>query len=242
MSTSPPFSAARRVDSSGIERKTRRLTLGVLRQYPSIRLHHELDARGERDKFVRPCPDRVLLETIVADLLDIFLRHDPARAAGVRIKGQKVRPRFLQLEADMPLVRDLHRRDPLFQQGVGGALVALERELDVLGGHRIAAMELGPRPDHEIIGEAVLRRRERLGQARRRHIARHRFHHAVMQRVQHHEGRDDAGGFSRIEPGRRERYMDRPGQLALRPAGEGQSRRRRQQQRPMQHPQECRGA
>ena len=126
---------------------------------PLERLHHQFDARGERDKFVRPRPDRVLLETVVADLLDIFLRHDPARTAGARIKGQKVRPRFLQLEADMPFVRDLHRRDPLFQQSVGGALVALERELDVLGGHRIAVMELGPRPDHEIIGEAVLRRR-----------------------------------------------------------------------------------
>jgi hypothetical protein len=36
MSTSPRFSAASRVDSSGIERKTMRLTLGFLRQYPSL--------------------------------------------------------------------------------------------------------------------------------------------------------------------------------------------------------------
>src|SRR5215813_1487791 len=35
MSTSPPLSTARRVDSSGIDRNTRRLTLGVLRQYCS---------------------------------------------------------------------------------------------------------------------------------------------------------------------------------------------------------------
>ena len=33
MSTSPRLSAASRVDSSGITRKTKRLTLGVLRQY-----------------------------------------------------------------------------------------------------------------------------------------------------------------------------------------------------------------
>jgi hypothetical protein len=33
MSTSPRLSAASRVDSSGITRKTRRLTLGALRQY-----------------------------------------------------------------------------------------------------------------------------------------------------------------------------------------------------------------
>ena len=124
-----------------------------------MRLHHELDARRERDEFVRPCPDRVLLETIVADLLDVFLRHDPAGAAGVRIEGQKVRPRFLQPEADMPLVGDLHRRDPFFQQGVGGAAVALERELHVLGRYRVAVVELDPGSDHEIIGEAVLRRR-----------------------------------------------------------------------------------
>jgi hypothetical protein len=37
------------------------------------------------------------------------------------------------------------------------------------------------------------------------------------------KGRDDARGVSgRIEPGRRERYMDRPGQLAPAAAGEGQ--------------------
>jgi hypothetical protein len=87
----------------------------------------------------------------------------------------------------MPLVGDLHRRDPLFQQGIGRAAIALEGELHVLGRDGIAVVELGARPDHEIIAEAVFRRLERLGQARRRHVARHRFHHAVMQRVQHHE-------------------------------------------------------
>jgi hypothetical protein len=36
MSTSPPFRAASRVASSGITLKTRRLTLGALRQYCSF--------------------------------------------------------------------------------------------------------------------------------------------------------------------------------------------------------------
>ena len=35
MSISPRFKAARRVDSSAMTLKTSRLTLGVLRQYPS---------------------------------------------------------------------------------------------------------------------------------------------------------------------------------------------------------------
>jgi hypothetical protein len=42
----------------------------------------QLHPRGERDEFVGPGADRRLLEALVADLLDIFLRHDqPAAVA-----------------------------------------------------------------------------------------------------------------------------------------------------------------
>src|SRR5262244_326590 len=45
-------------------------------------LHDDLDTRRRADELVRPGADRRLLEALVADLFDIFLRHDPAGAGG----------------------------------------------------------------------------------------------------------------------------------------------------------------
>ena len=49
--------------------------------------------------------------------------------------------------------------DPLLHQLVRGAAIALEGELDVLGGDRVAVVELGALAQHEIVGQAVLGRR-----------------------------------------------------------------------------------
>ena len=124
---------------------TSRLTRGVLRQYPSIGLQRQLDAGRERHEFVRPGPDRRLLEAVVADLLDIFLRHDPAGAGGAAVERQKIGPRVLQREAHMPRIGGFDRGDPLLEHVVRGAAIALERELHVLGGDRIAVVEVNAR-------------------------------------------------------------------------------------------------
>src|SRR5207248_2107282 len=61
-------------------------------------LEHELDARRERDEAVRPGADRRFLEAILADFLDVLLRHDPARARGDRVERHEVRPRLLEAD------------------------------------------------------------------------------------------------------------------------------------------------
>src|SRR5262249_41668367 len=54
----------------------------------------------------------------------------------------------------------------------------------------------------------------RLGHARRRRIARHRLEHRVVQGVDHHEGRDDAGGLGGVEPRRGQRDGGAPDHFA----------------------------
>ena len=74
----------------------------LLAPVPFERLEHQLDPGGERDEFVGAGADRRLLETVVADLLDVALGHDPARPGRRCVEGQEIRPRLLQPEADVP--------------------------------------------------------------------------------------------------------------------------------------------
>ena len=108
----------------------------------------------------------------------------------------------------------LDRRHVVLHQLVRGAAIALEREFHVLGGDRLAIVEFDALAQHEFVAEPVLRGRPRLGEARRLRLARHRLHHRVVQRVEHHEGGDDPLRLGRVEPGRRQRDVDGPGQLA----------------------------
>ena len=186
-------------------------------------LQDQLDARRERDEFVRSGPDRRLLEPVVADLLDVLLRHDPGGPGGPEIEGHEVGPRPLEADADAPGVGSLHRRDALLERLGGRATVALEGELDVLGGDRLAVVELHSLAEDELVDETVRGHRPRLGQARRDGIARHRLEHRVVQGVDHHEGRDDPGGLGRIEPGGGERDVRAPDHLTF---GRGGARRR----------------
>ena len=179
-------------------------------------LKHELDAGRERDEFIGTGTDRRLLERLVADLLDVFLRHDPAGAARIRIEVQKVGPRLFQLEADMLRIGCLDRREIGLHQVVRCAAVAFIGELDVFGGDRLTVVEFGLLPDHEVVGQPVRRRRPRLRQARRLRLARHRLHHRVVQRVQHHERGDDPLRLRRIQPIRRQRDMHAVSQLPAR--------------------------
>ena len=177
------------------------------------RLHDELDAGAVRDEFVRSRPDRRLLETLVPDLLDVLLRHDPAGAGGADVEGHEVGPRPLEPEAHASGVRRLDRRHAVLERLGGGAAVALERELHVLGGHRVAVVEPGALPKHELVDEPVRRHAPRLGQARGHRIARQGLQHSVVQGVEHHERRDDPGCLGRVEPRGSERDVNCPGHL-----------------------------
>src|SRR5207244_1964369 len=100
----------------------------------------------------------------VSDLLEVFLRDNPARSGSAAIKSQKIRPGFFQLEAYMRRVGGFHRRHPLLHYLVRGAAIPLERELDVLGGYRFAVMEFCAFAESKVVAETVLGGRPRLGE------------------------------------------------------------------------------
>ena len=216
MSTSPFLSAAARVVSSGRLLSTSRLTLGHLAPETFERLEHQLDAGGEAHELVRPGADRRLLEAVVADLLDIGFGHDPGGTGGRgAVERHEVRPRLLQVQAHAARVHDLDLAHALLEDLRPGALVALERELHVGGGDRLAVMELRILANDELVGEPVLRLRERLREARRVEPGRHRLHQRVVQGVEHHERRGDALGLAGVEPARGQRDVDAPGHGAF---------------------------
>src|SRR5207247_6039656 len=103
------------------------------------------------------------------------------------------------MEAHAPGIHDLDFTYALLEELRPRAPVALEREFHVLGRHRIAVVELDALADDELVGEPVLRLRERLREARRVRSRWHRLHQSVVERVQHHERRDDPLGLGRIE-------------------------------------------
>ena len=114
------------------------------------------------------------------------------------------------MEAHTGGVHDLHLAHALLEQPGPGAAVALEGELHVGRRHRVVVVELDALADDELVGEAVLGHRPRLGQARRVEAGRHRLHQRVVQGVEHHERRDDALGLGGIEPARRKRDVHAP--------------------------------
>jgi len=71
-------------------------------------LHDDLDAGGAAHELVRPQTDRVLLEAVVADLLDVLLGHDPARRGRERsVEGHEVGERLVEMEPDPIRIDDL---------------------------------------------------------------------------------------------------------------------------------------
>ena len=120
-------------------------------------LEHQFEAGLERYEFVRPGPDWRLLESLLADLLDMIFRDDPAGPGRRGIECQEIGPRLGKVKADAPRILYLHRGDALPHQLVRGAAVAIEGELDVLDSDRIAIMELRTVAEHEIVGAAHLR-------------------------------------------------------------------------------------
>jgi len=156
----------------------------------------------------------MLLEAVDPDLLHVLLRRDPGGGRRERaVERHEVRPRLVQDEADAVGIDD-HDLLHLVLKALG-ALGAVERELHVLGGERIAVVELQPLAQLELVDALVGTHRPRLRQARRLVIARHRLHERVVHRVQHPERREHADDLGRVEPRRREGDVERPAHLAL---------------------------
>src|SRR5213594_535150 len=94
------------------------------------RLEDQLHARGEADEPVGSGADRGLLEAVLADALDVLLRHDPAGARRRRpVERHEVGPRLLQDEPDPARVDDLHLLDLVLEELRCPAAVTLEGEL-----------------------------------------------------------------------------------------------------------------
>ncbi len=213
MSTSPRFRARQARGLVGNRSQDKALHVRRLAPVLFERVDDELDTRGERDEPVWPGADRRFLESFVADLLDILLGHDPAGAGRAHVERHEVGPRPLEAKANPSGIRRLDRGDAVLERLGGGPAVALERKLHVLGGDRLAVVEPRALPQDELVDEPVGRHAPRLGEARRHGVARQRLQHGVVQRVEHHEGRDDPGGLGRIEPRRSERDVNGPGHL-----------------------------
>src|SRR5439155_1401372 len=96
-------------------------------------LEHQLDAGLEARDLVGPGTHRRLLEAVVADLLDVLPGHDPARAGGRgAVEGHEIGPGLLQVEAHPSRIHHLDLAHAVLEQLGGGALVAVEAELDVV--------------------------------------------------------------------------------------------------------------
>src|SRR6059036_3087754 len=125
-----------------------------------VGFEHQLHAGREGDEPVRASPHRGLLEAVVADFLDVLLGHDPAGPGRWGpVEAHAVGPRLLETDAHALGVDHLDGGDALPEGGGGRAAVALEGELDVLGGHGVAGVE----PDALCAG----RTRRRARRARR---------------------------------------------------------------------------
>ena len=195
-----------------------------------VRLEHHLHAGVEGHELVGPGADGGLLEPVLADLLHVGFRHDPGGAGRRRRKERhEVGPGLAQLDADPQRVDDLDARNLLLEELGRGAAIALEGELDVLGGHRLAVVEDDVAAQGELVGEPVRRHRPGLGQRWRRGIAGHGLQQRIVQRIEHQHAGDDAGMLAGIEPGRCDRNVHRPGHLAFGSAGRPRGRRRQEE-------------
>src|SRR5262245_13921223 len=108
------------------------------------------------DYAVRAKANRVFLELIGADLLDIFLWDNPRSAGrGRGIEGHKIGPGFMQMEANMMRINDLYGLDFGLQQRVARSFIALEAELHILCRKGIAVMKRDTLTQLKIIGEPI---------------------------------------------------------------------------------------
>ena len=183
-------------------------------------LELQLHARLEAHHPVRARADRRLLEALVADLLDVLLRHDPPdRGRSGAVERDEVRPRLLQVELHAPRVEHPDLLHVLLQQRRVRAVVALEGELHVLRGHALPVVEARVGAQREVVDEAVGGDGPGFGEARGARARRHRLEQRVVDRVEGEERGDRALGLGGIEPPRGQREVHRPCHLARRRGG-----------------------
>ena len=91
-------------------------------------------------------------------------------------------------------------------------------------------MEADVLVQHELPDEPVLGLRPRLGQAGGERLPGHRLGDGIVERVEDHEGGDQAGCLGGVEVGGRQRDVHAPGDLARR-GGRRRARRRQERQR-----------
>jgi hypothetical protein len=96
----------------------------------------------------------------------------------------------------------------------------VEAPLHVVGGERIAVVEVETLSQLELVHEPVRALLPGLRQARRHVVAGQRFDQRVVQRIEEHEGRSDPRSLGRLEERGRDRNVegdrDLPGRLDLR--------------------------
>ena len=157
----------------------------------------------------------MLLEAVGADLLEVVLGGDPAGGARQRaVERHEVRPRLMQHELHLVRVDD-HDLLHLFLEL--RPLRALEAELHVLGGERVAVVEFHALAQGEFVDEPILAHRPGFREAVRHEVSGHRLYQRVVQRVQHPERCKIAEEkLPRIEPGRRQGHVKRKPHLAFR--------------------------
>src|SRR5207247_8994211 len=91
-----------------------RLDRGLLAPVLLVGLEHELDAGALADEPIGPEPHGLPPEALLADLLDVLLRHDPGRTGGRGgVEQQKVRPRLVQPEPYPKRIEEASRRPPV---------------------------------------------------------------------------------------------------------------------------------
>ncbi len=181
-----------------------------------IGLQHQFDTRFHADEFVGSEADRVLLVTVCPDLLEIFLRRDPAGRAPQRaVSRHEIRPWFVE---DKPHRMRIDDNDLLHLLLELRPLGTLEAELNVLRCERVTVVEFDALPQLELVGELVRALGPGFRKARRHAVPRHRLHQSVVQRVLHPERRQVSGiRLARVKPGRRDRHINRKPDFALGP-------------------------
>ena len=184
-----------------------------------VRLEDQLHAGAHPHESIGPETDRLALEAVLTDFLDVFPGHDPRGAGGRRgIEREEVRPGRVEHEAHAMRIDDLHGFHALVQLPGRRPTVAVEAELHVLGREGVAVVELEAFPQLELDHEAVRTLLPGLGQARRHVVAGQRLDQRVVHGVEEGERRGDARGLGRIEKGRCDRRVECDRELTLRRA------------------------
>src|SRR3989442_2046364 len=94
---------------------------------------------------VRPETDGVLLEAVVADLLDVLLGHDPAsRRRKGPVEGHEVGPRLVELKAHA-MRTDGHELAHLFPEDLRASR-KLETQPHILRSEAVPIVEFHPTP------------------------------------------------------------------------------------------------